>query len=160
MSDGGLLVLFGLQLGLPLLLLLLAYSTGRMAERRHYVSIRNREQSTLSFPTMTLTEPPAGWRIGESELVTGSMVVSVDYFKRFLGALRGLVGGELRSYASLLDRARREALLRMKEAAIRAGYDGVINVRLETSRLASGRRDGKGVAGIEMLAFGTGIKKA
>jgi uncharacterized protein YbjQ (UPF0145 family) len=93
-------------------------------------------------------------------LVTGSVVVSVDYFKRFLAGLRGLVGGEVKSYGTLLDRARREAVLRMKEEAIRKGYDAIVNVRLETSRLASGRRDGKGTAGVEMLAFGTAVKRA
>lgn len=58
----------------------------------------------------------------------------------------------------LLDRARREAMLRMTEEARSQGYDAVYNVRLETSRLASSRGDGKGTAGIEMLAYGTAVK--
>ena len=45
----------------------------------------------------------------------------------------------------------------MAEDAKSRGYNAVINVRLETSRLANSRRDGKGTAGIEMLAFGTAI---
>ena len=61
---------------------------------------------------------------------------------------------------SLLDRARREALLRLKEAARASGYHGVVNVRLETSQLARARSDGKGTAGIEVLAFGTGVRRA
>jgi uncharacterized protein YbjQ (UPF0145 family) len=63
----------------------------------------------------------------------------------------------LKSYETLLDRARRESVLRLKESARESGYRAVINVRLETSRLASGRRDGKGTAGVEILAFGTGL---
>jgi uncharacterized protein YbjQ (UPF0145 family) len=51
--------------------------------------------------------------------VSGSVVVSVDYFKRFLAGLRTLVGGRVTSYETLLDRARREAILRCKET--RAG---------------------------------------
>jgi len=82
------------------------------------------------------------------------------YFKRFLATLRALVGGRIKAYEPLLDRARREALLRMTEAAVSGGYDAVLNVRLETSRLASARQDGKGTAGVEMLAFGTAIKRA
>ncbi|MBT8092626.1 MAG: YbjQ family protein, partial [Gammaproteobacteria bacterium] len=54
--------------------------------------------------------------------------------------------------------ARREAVLRMVESARQQGYDAVINVRLETSRLANSARDGKGTAGVEMLAFGTALK--
>ena len=45
----------------------------------------------------------------------------------------------------------------MIESAKRDGYDAVVNVRLETSRLANSRRDGNGTAGVEMLAFGTGV---
>ena len=69
-----------------------------------------------------------------------------------------LIGGRIKTYEPLLDRARREAVLRMTEEAQRLGYDAVINVRLETSRLANARSNGQGIAGVEMLAFGTAIK--
>ncbi len=46
-------------------------------------------------------------------------------------------------------------LLRMSESARAQGFDAVFNVRLETSRLANAGRDGKGTAGVEMIAFGT-----
>tara|TARA_Y100001934_G_C12303925_1_gene751413 strand:- start:612 stop:893 length:282 start_codon:yes stop_codon:yes gene_type:complete len=88
----------------------------------------------------------------------GSVVISLDYFKRFLAGLRSLVGGRVGSYESLLDRARRESLLRMKEVAIKGGYDAVINVRFETSRLASSGQNGSGTAGVELMAYGTAIK--
>ena len=71
--------------------------------------------------------------------------------------LFGLNTGYATSYETLLDRGRREALLRLKESAREAGYRAVINVRLETSRLANRRRDGKGTTGVEILAFGTGL---
>ncbi|HBG96576.1 MAG TPA: hypothetical protein DDY14_14925, partial [Chromatiaceae bacterium] len=71
--------------------------------------------------------------------------------------LRGLVGGRIKTYEPLLDRARREAMLRMIESARANGYDAIINVRLATSRLANARGDGEGTAGVEMLAFGTAI---
>jgi uncharacterized protein YbjQ (UPF0145 family) len=46
----------------------------------------------------------------------------------------------------------------MIEDARSQGYDAVFNVRLETSRLANSGRDGKGTAGVEMLAYGTAVK--
>ena len=49
-----------------------------------------------------------------TRLVQGSAVISIDYFKRMLAALRNIVGGEVKSYETLVDRARREATLRMK----------------------------------------------
>jgi len=109
----------------------------------------------VSFDTM-----PDDWRVSSSNMVTGSIVISLDYFKRVIAGLRGLIGGRIKTYEPLLERARREALLRMAESAREQGYDAIFNVRLETSRLANARRDGKGTAGVEMLAFGTAVKLA
>jgi len=57
----------------------------------------------------------------------------------------------------MLDRARREAVLRLKADAMERGYNAVVGVRLETSRMANGRRNGQGIAGLEVLAYGTGL---
>jgi uncharacterized protein YbjQ (UPF0145 family) len=148
-----------LDLALPLFLLVLGYFAGTMAEQSHYKSIRVRELRLRRMPTTNLRRPPPHWQVERASLVAGNTVVSVDYFKRFLAQLRNLVGGRVRSYESLLDRGRREALLRMKEEAAKAGFDAIINVRLESSNLASPLRD-KSVAGIEVLAFGTALKLA
>jgi uncharacterized protein YbjQ (UPF0145 family) len=90
-------------------------------------------------------------------MLTGNVVVSVDYFKRFLSGLRMIFGGRVKAYESLLDRARREALLRLKETTVENGYHALINVRLETSRMANAR-GAEGTAGVEVLAFGTALK--
>lgn len=149
-----------LNFGMPLALLLVAYFIGNMIERRHFTSIRERESKNASFPVVTFNTMPDDWNAASSTLVSGSVVISLDYFKRVIAGLRGLVGGRIKTYEPLLERARREALLRMTENARRDGYDGIFNVRLETSRLANSRRDGKGIAGVEMLAFGTAVKFA
>jgi len=148
---------FVINIGIPMALLVVTYFIGGAIERRHYAEIRERENALRRLPAVTLRHPPEDWEIEGAGLVSGSVVISIDYFKRFLAGLRGLVGGRVKSYETLLDRARREAILRLKESAREAGYRAVINVRLETSRLASGRRDGKGTAGVEILAFGTGL---
>ena len=147
-----------INIGLFVFLLLLGYFVGTFLERQHYVSIRQRERDLLKFPVVNFRSVPLSWRVDSSGLATGSVVVSVDYFKRFLAGLRVLIGGRVKSYETLLDRGRREALLRMKEQALADGYDAVINVRLETSRLASA--NGQGTAGVEILAFGTSVKLA
>lgn len=142
------------------LFLVLAFIVGEIIERRHLASIRAREKRWARLPAVTLeTLPrPEGWTEAGSGLVTGHVVVSVDHFKRFVAGLRTLVGGRVRSYESLMDRARREAVLRVKQQAISQGYHAVVNLRLDTARLANARRGGKGTAGIEVLAFGTGIR--
>jgi uncharacterized protein YbjQ (UPF0145 family) len=85
------------------------------------------------------------------------VVVSLDYFKRFLAGLRQIFGGRVRSYESLVDRGRREAILRMKDQARSA--DIIVNLRLETSIVGSTTRSGKRRIGcIEVLAYGTAVK--
>ncbi len=150
---------FGLIFGLGFTALLLAvgYVAGSIAERNHFQSIRSREQALVKLPALTFETLPADWNVARSGLVTGSVVVSLDYFKRFLAGLRNLVGGRLGAYESLMDRARREAVLRMKEDARRRGFTVISNARLETAAIAAARRDGKGIAGVEVLAYGTGL---
>jgi uncharacterized protein YbjQ (UPF0145 family) len=153
-----LLVQLGFQYGIGFVVLLGAYFIGSNIERNHYRILRRREEASMHFATTNFQALPPAWQVSESELVTGSVVISIDYFKRFLAGLRGLIGGRIRAYETLLDRGRREAIMRLKETARDAGYTAVINVRLETARLAGTGRDGQGTAGVEVLAFGTAIK--
>jgi uncharacterized protein YbjQ (UPF0145 family) len=147
-----------LTYGFPLVLLITAYIVGTYIEARHFRSIRGREHDYRDYPVVTFDTMPDDWNAVSSRLVSGNMVVSLDYFKRVIASLRALVGGRVKAYEPLLERARREAVLRMIEVARRDGYDAVFNVRLETSRLANSRRDGNSTAGVEMLAFGTAVK--
>jgi len=142
------------QLILFVILLSLGYFFGRHAEKKHYKSILEREEHWLQLPTTSSKYVSKGDRvIGRCHLVNGSMVVSVDYFKRILAKLRNFFGGNIQSYESLIDRARREAVLRMKESCPEA--DQVINLRLETSSITKGR--GKQIGSVEVLAYGTAI---
>ncbi len=144
-----------INLAAPIFLLVMAYFVGSHLESRHYKSIRTREAQTKDMVVINFERFPVDVEVEGAELVMGSVVVSHDYFKRFLARLRGIVGGRIKSYEPLLDRARREAMLRMKEQAIARGHSAIVNVRLETSRLASARKNGRGTAGVEMLAYGT-----
>jgi len=140
-------------------LLLLGYLTGSFLERKHYRSIRQREQETRLVPIVTFGAkqllPPAE----EAKLFVGVAVISIDYFKMISATLRGLVGGRMMVYESLLDRARREALLRMKEQAISWGATQVLNVRFETASVSKGSANNSGTLGsVEVIAYGTGIR--
>lgn len=139
-----------------LVLLFLGYVFGRTAETRHYRSIREREKALRGKVMLIQTRfPPSGLGAHDSELVMGSVVISVDYFKRFLAGLRNLFGGRVKSYESLLDRARREAVLRMQASADALGADKVINVKMETASIYKGRRNA--IGSVEVLAYGTAL---
>ena len=137
-----------------LVLLSLGYGVGQYAERRHYRSIIEREGRLNALPAIASRYPPPEPHY-EQALVTGSTVISVDYFKRFLAALRNLFGGRVTSYESLLDRARRESLLRMKEQAAALGAAMGFNVKYETASISKGR--GNSIVSIEVLAYGTAL---
>ncbi len=138
-----------------LVLLGLGYGFGRMAEQRHYKSIIKREIELNRIPAIALRLPPPSLVPQRTQLVTGSVVISIDYFKRIAAGLRSLVGGRVRSYETLLDRARREAVLRMKEQADGLGARMVFNIKLETASIYKGRKNK--IGSVEVLAYGTAI---
>ncbi len=138
-----------------ILLLVLAFFTGRIAERRHYKSIFRREDVLADIPVIVAKTLPPANPAPATALVRGNVVVSVDYFKRFLARLRMIFGGRIHTYESLLDRARREAILRMQEEARALGASMVFNMRFETSSISKGRRDAVGT--VEVLAYGTAV---
>ena len=138
-----------------IILLALGYGFGHLAEKRHYKSIIARERKYRKLYVIAAKFPPVTLPPPSSTLVTGSVVISVDYFKRFLASLRNLFGGRVKSYESLLDRARREAILRMKQQAAELGADMVFNIKIETASISKGRK--QTVGSVEVLAYGTAL---
>jgi uncharacterized protein YbjQ (UPF0145 family) len=139
---------------LPVVLIVVGKVVGARIERAHFEDIIEREAKFRAQPALSTKQlvPPAVVR--SAELASGSVVVSVDHFKRFISGFRMVFGGEVRSYATLIDRARREAVLRMKES--RPDADAYINTRLETSTISSTAGD-EGMGTIEVLAYGTAV---
>ena len=139
-----------------LVLLALGFGFGRYAEKRHYNSIVKREKAYRhKVPVFAARFPPETTPPPKTQLVGGNVVVSVDYFKRFVAGLRQLVGGRVTSYESLVDRARREAILRMREQALKKGAESIFNVKLETASISKGQRDS--IGSIEVYAYGTAL---
>ena len=143
------------NLWVPLLLIVLAWFTGRYAERRHFQRLRRREaQLGLMLVTDVKSFPGGADPARGGRLVMGQVVVASDYLKSFLAALRKIFGGELKSFESLMERARREATLRMMEEAHRQGHDAVCNFRLDFSDIGS-MSNNKGGAMVEVFVSGT-----
>lgn len=145
-----------LPLFVGLMLLTVGFFSGVYVEKKHYESIKERERQTLHVPAVTFGAKQSLPEALDAQMFVGSVVISSDYFKNFVLTLRNLVGGRVVVYESLLDRGRREALLRMKEEAIAWGATQVLNVRFETSTI--GGNANKGVVSIEVIAYGTGIR--
>ena len=144
-----------IQLAVFLTLLCLGYVFGSRTEHKHYESIREREEQLRQLVVLTSRLPLAGQLNHEARLVAGNVVISVDFFKSVLASLRNLVGGNVNAYESLLDRARREAVLRLQAAAKEQGAEAVINLKFETSRVSGNASQGLG--SVEVLAYGTAM---
>jgi uncharacterized protein YbjQ (UPF0145 family) len=139
-------------------LISVGYLAGTLAERYHYRSIDRREKIFLNLPAVNIkTVYYPDDKIKSAELVYGSAVISIDYFKRFTASLRNIFGGTVKSYESLIDRARREAILRMKETA--GDSKIIVNVRIETSTIGRNANK-KGVGCLEAIAYGTALTLA
>ncbi|MEN8687127.1 MAG: YbjQ family protein [Desulfuromonadales bacterium] len=153
-------ILNNLDLFLFLALLVLGYTCGSIAEKRHYKSIRRREQALVKLAVVTAEGRFKEGAVKQSFLVNGSTVVSNDYFKRLLAILRNIFGGRVKAYESLIDRARREAILRMKEEARAKGAHMIVNLRLETATIGRSANKKNRVGSIEALAYGTAVVMA
>ena len=129
---------------------------GQINERSHFADLRRRERRLANVLAFATRYPPDMSRPHECYLVTGSVVIASDYFKQFVAGLRTLVGGRLTSYESLFDRARREAVLRMKADALVKGCRLVINLKLESSNIGTGTRNSMPM--VEVLAYGTALR--
>lgn len=141
MGDFIELILFGVSIGL-------GYFFGKTIEKKHYASIKERESQTRLLPVITSKNLVSSQTIANSRLVSGNVAISADAFKLLLAGLRNIFGGGIGAMETLVDRARREAILRMKEQA--NGADIILNMRIETSMVTQ-------VGSVEVFAYGTAI---
>lgn len=147
-----------MELIVLIIILTLGYFFGQHAEKKHFKSIISRESASLKLPVVTMKTPPTIKQHNlKSELVSGNTVVSIDAFKKFVATLKMLFGGRVTQYESLLDRARREAILRMKEQAATKNAFVVMNTRVETSSISKNSKRRNSVGAVEVLAYGTAI---
>jgi uncharacterized protein YbjQ (UPF0145 family) len=144
------LIIFAVLLGV-------GYFVGKSQEKKHFASLRLRESQTHALTMTNVGRLQPLPEAAAAQMVVGSVVVASDYFKTFSAGILTLFGGRLTVYESLLERGRREAILRMKEEALAWGATRIINVRLETADLAS-QGSSNGLVSVEVMAYGTALK--
>ncbi|MGB0935179.1 MAG: YbjQ family protein [Alphaproteobacteria bacterium] len=135
------------ELLLILIVLVATYLVGVRKERQHYHIIRVREKNTAYLPISNEPEIADMNSIKHTELVAASVVIGSDFFKHVWASLRNIFGGSITAYESLLDRAKREAILRLKESSL--DCDGILNVRFATLNISARM--------VEVTAYGTKV---
>ena len=83
-------------------------------------------------------------------IVKGNTVRARFFGRDVIAGLKGMVGGEVSEYSTLMSAARDTAYKRMIKEAEILGADAVINIRFTTSNVMQGMA--------EILAYGTAVK--
>ncbi len=83
---------------------------------------------------------------------------NVNHFEPLIGRGKNFFGGRIESYDKMLGYGRRRVLHDMRKEALQAGYDEIINVRVETSMVTKKSKGDDKTAGYEFIAYGTAIK--
>ena len=131
------LVLFGLGFGF-----------GRYFESKHLKELLQKEKQLahITLDTNRFVHSEAS-----GQFISSNVVISHDYFKYIIANIQNFFGGRLTTYETVVDRARREAIIRLKQEAARHGSKHIMGVRLSTTEL--GMQGGM----VEVFAYGTAI---
>ena len=76
-----------------------------------------------------------GYNYEELGVVSGSTIQSKNFVSDFGQGIKSIVGGELKSYTSMMEKARNQATQRMVDQAVKMGADAIIGVRYTTSSI-------------------------
>lgn len=96
------------------------------------------------------TEKIPGYDYEIIGMVQGSTIQSKNMFSDIGQGLKNIVGGELKSYTDMMNKARDIALRRMMDEAKSQGADAIIGVRFMTSSIMQ--------AAAEVMVYGTAVK--
>ena len=83
-------------------------------------------------------------------LVRGNTIQARHLGHDVMAGLRNIVGGEIKDYTVMLDKARDQAIERMMNQAEKSGANAIVSVRFTTSQTMSGAA--------EILAYGTAVR--
>ncbi len=154
--DGLLIIVFVLfVLLIPAAMLAVSWVVGESFERRLADDVDRRHAAVSGLTVSTLSTPRHTGNV-EARLVSGSIVVGVDYFKMAVFSIKQLFGGSFPPIARIATLGRRAALVRLMEEAQRLGAVEVINVRFETSTIRVATSDSN-TAKSEVFCHGTAL---
>ena len=99
---------------------------------------------------LVTVETLQGVNYEELGIVSGSTIQSKNVVADFGQALKSIVGGELGSYTTMMEKARDKATKRMVDQAVQLGADAIIGVRYTTNSIMA--------QAAEVLVFGTAVR--
>ena len=144
--------LFGILSSLTLLLV--GYAFGKRADRKHLAELAE-QVSGLDYMLVTqLNTFPHYIKGNPPQLLMAETVVATDYFKTFLASWRSFFGGEIKSYQSLMVRARLEVLVQLQSQAAQQGFNALCGIKFESADIAGATTKRKATA-VALIATAT-----
>lgn len=138
-----------LQITIFVILFSVGFGFGRYNERKHLQYLAEQEQRLAYIAVNNSRFIPSNF---SGQMISSNVVISHDYFKYAIANIQNFLGGRLTSYESVVERARREAIVRLKLEAEKMGAQQIMGIRLSTTEL--GMQGGM----VEVFAYGTAIQ--
>ena len=138
-----------LQITIFVILFSVGFGFGRYNERKHLQYLAEQEQRLAYIAVNNNRFIPSNF---SGQMISSNVVISHDYFKYAIANIQNFLGGRLTSYESVVERARREAIVRLKLEAEKMGAQQIMGIRLSTTEL--GMQGGM----VEVFAYGTAIQ--
>lgn len=139
-----------LQIIIFAILFSVGFGFGRYNEGKHFRYLDEQEQR-LAYIRVNNSRFVVSEYSGH--MISSNVVISHDYFKYAIANVQNMLGGRLTSYESVVERARREAIIRLKLEAEKIGATQIMGIRLSTTEL--GMQGGM----VEVFAYGTAIQQ-
>ncbi|MCJ0927177.1 YbjQ family protein [Acinetobacter lwoffii] len=139
-----------LQIIIFAILFSVGFGFGLYNERKHFRYLDEQEQRLVYIRVNN-----SRFAVSEysGQMISSNVVISHDYFKYAIANVQNMLGGRLTSYESVVERARREAIVRLKLEAEKIGATQIMGIRLSTTEL--GMQGGM----VEVFAYGTAIQQ-
>ncbi|MBD50961.1 MAG: hypothetical protein CMB08_03450 [Euryarchaeota archaeon] len=95
--------------------------------------------------------------VSDSGVVMAGAVYGPSHWHLLIGFINNLFGGSVDIFQKVISAGRAESMQRLREKAIKEGWDEVINVRIDTAVMSPATTK-KGIRAVEVFVYGTGIK--
>ena len=144
----------------PIMFVYGAIFSGRNLDRRMSGLVLRERASIDHFgkdPLSTLKGSHIVGGIKETGLVYASVVFAPSHWQLLIAWINQIFGGRVDVIHRVISVGRAEAKQRLREQAQAAGWDDVLNVRIDTAEMTPASKP-KGTKAVEVFAYGTGIK--
>ena len=94
--------------------------------------------------------------IVKAKMIQANFVVGAGWWNQWIAGFHTLIGGNITSFDDVLMLARQDVLQSLRDQASEGGFDEVINVRMESSRISYLSKNSNKY--IDVFAYGTAIK--